>query len=211
VAAPARRAGWWPAGLATVAGVAWLGSTLLAYRRFPGRFGPAGNSTFSQLGDHSLNPGGATVARVGSAIAGLALVAFFASLGRWRRSGTPTANAALWALRGGGALGGVGLVMVAVHPEGSQLATHLRWARVLFVSFGIAMFVAPVALRRAGRRRPGLLVVGVVGSGAVAASLAFPAAKGLEWVDVGGIGSFVGLLAVLSTPTRFQVGRTTGR
>jgi hypothetical protein len=180
---------------------AWVGASLLAYGRFPGRFSPQNGSTFSELADRGLNPRGASLARAGWIGAGALMVALFVSVGWWRRSGDRTANRFLRAMQVAGGVAGLALVMLTVTDEAGRLHTHLEWTRVFFLGSTAAMLASLLATRRAAVTRPGLWATTVVGYAMITLSAVFHTVRWLEWPDVACVGVFIALVGRVD-PTR---------
>ncbi|HEX8917847.1 MAG TPA: DUF998 domain-containing protein [Chloroflexota bacterium] len=155
---------------------------VLAYVHYPHVYSPLHN-TLSQLGNSNLNPHGAVFYLIGCAVGGALVMAFFASLGHWKRTGTPLQNRLLLLMQALGAVGGFGLLMNAVFPE-NQLPAHHFWAGVVFNSLGAAMLLSPFTFRRPNLPHLGVLVVPAFAVAAVVLMYVFAPIHLFEWPPV---------------------------
>jgi len=192
-----------PAYLA-VGGVAvYLVFAVLSYSRYPGDFSTGNNNWLSDLGNRNLNPDGADFYVWACVAAGVILCAFFLTLTQWRSTGTRIQNGLLLAFQAAGEVAAVSLVMSAIYTE-DQFAAHQFWSRFVSGGFAVAMFVAPFALRRAGRSSAVLIAVAAAGYLSIVARFVFDSAHWIEWPSIALILVFV-LWVGWTTTTRNRV------
>lgn len=192
-----------PTFLATGAAAIYLVFAVLAYSRYPADFSPVNNNWLSDLGNRNLNPDGADFYVWGCIAAGVILGGFFLSLTPWRTTGSRIQNWLLLAVQVTGAVAAVSLVMSAVYTE-DQFAAHQFWSRFVSGGFAMAMFVAPFALRRAGRSSAILIGVAAAGYVSIVARFVFDSAHWIEWPSIALILVFV-LWVGWMTTTRNRV------
>ncbi|HEX8917388.1 MAG TPA: DUF998 domain-containing protein [Chloroflexota bacterium] len=170
-----------------VLGLAATGSyllcSLIAYLHYPAPFSPLHGDLLGQLGDHNLNPGGATVYLIGCALCGTFTLAFFFCLASWRDGGTRTQKRLLILVQCLGMLGGVGLVMTGMYPEEFH-GIHRFWSNLVFGSFGMALLLSPTVVWRRGHASPDLVTVAVVSLALYVASFIDRNAAWIEWSTV---------------------------
>jgi hypothetical protein len=188
-----------------VAGVAvYLTFTVLAYSRYPGAFSPANNNWLSDLGNRNLNPTGADFYVWGCGAAGVIVGGFFLSLIPWRATGSSIQNWLLLAVQVTGVIAAFSLVMSAVYTE-DQFEAHQFWSRFVSGGFALAMFMAPFALRRAGRNSAILIAVAAAGYVSIVARFIFDSAHWIEWPSIALILIFVSWIGWMSaTQPRVQ-------
>lgn len=170
-----------PLFLGASVAIAYVVCATVAAVRFPTSFGPWRDNTLSQLGNPRLNPAGHTVYLVGCGIAGALAIAFFASIGRWRASGTDMQRWVLLVVQALGVVGGVGLFMNAVFPETSYSQHHF-WAGLLFNAFAATSLVSIPALVRPGRPHRTLIAFNVAAFAAVIFMFVFASVHWVEWL-----------------------------
>ena len=122
-------------GLAAV--VVYLLATFAAATQFPVPYSPFTN-WISDLGDYGMNPQGAIIYNVGSAIAGILFVPFFFSLASWTNL-AKSHKYEFYAIELFGLFIGFCLLMLAVFPEGTSL--HSFWSTVCFGVIAIGLTV----------------------------------------------------------------------
>ena len=195
-----------PAFLATGGVAAYLIFAVLAYSRYPADFSPVNNNWLSDLGNRNLNPAGADFYVWGCILAGIFVGGFFVSLLRWRGTGSKIQNWLLLAVQVTGLIAAVSLVMSAVYTE-DQFAAHQFWSRFVSGGFALAMFMAPFALRRAGRSPAILIAVAAAGYISIVARFIFDSAHWIEWPSIALILIFVSWVGWMSA-TRNRVHST---
>jgi hypothetical protein len=186
-----------PAWLGAGAVIEYLLFAFMAYANYPAVFGPQNNNWLSDLGNRELNPNGAELYVWGCVIAGIVQLAFFASLSTWWSTGSKIQNWLLAVVQVAGGIAAVSLVMSAVYTE-DQFAQHQFWSRLIYAGFAFALFIAPFAFRRRGRRSAALTAVAAGGYCSILASLIFAGAHWLEWTSLGLIFAFVCLIGWMS-------------
>lgn len=185
---------YWAAGGVAV----YLVFASLAYSRYPADFSPVNNNWLSDLGNRNLNPAGADFYVWGCIAAGVILGAFFLSLTPWKATGTRIQNWLLLAVQATGGVAAISLVMSAVYTE-DQFEAHQFWSRLVSGGFAMAMFIAPFALRRAGRSSAILIAVAATGYVSIVARFIFDSAHWIEWPSIALILIFVFWVGLIST------------
>ena len=168
-------------GLAGAA--AYIVFSALAAWQFPGHYSPWNNNTLSQLGNDILNPTGAIYYQIGCAVTGILIMAFFATLGSWRATGSRVQKWLLSLVQILGVVAGFGLFMTAIFPK-SNLPPHHFWAGVVFNGFGAGMLLVPFALWRPGMRNLPVTFLTLSVFLAVIIMFVFSAYHSVEWVPV---------------------------
>lgn len=179
-----------PAYLAGGGVASYLICAVLAYSRYPGDLSPVNNNWLSDLGNRNLNPQGADFYVWGCITAGIILGGFFLALTPWRTTGSRIQNWLLLAVQLAGEIAAVSLVMSAVYTE-DQFEAHQFWSRVISGGFALALFMAPFALRGAGRTSAVLIAVAATGYASIVARFIFGDAHWLEWPSIALILVFV--------------------
>jgi hypothetical membrane protein len=187
----------WPIGF--VAGVAAIGCylafTAAAYVPYPGPFGPAEN-WLSDLGNSSLNPGGALFYNLGVSLAGLALIGFFWGVASWSEGASPRMRHRLNAVRFVGVIGGLTTVATAVVPESLNADVH-GWISMWNVEIlATAAVLSGVFLyRHPAFWRPIAAWAFLTEAAAVLFGFVLHTPP-MEWVLIGLILGYVGLMAL---------------
>lgn len=192
----AARRPWVVSLLAGLAGlIVFVAFGIAAYLSYPSGFAP-GSNRLADLGNPELNPTGWILFSVGTALAGAALAVFFLGFERWAVGERSGRRRGVRLLQGIGLVGAGALVLSAVFVEGGPAGLHEFWALAMLESLAAFAFLSVLVLytRRGFWKALAALGVATVGL-AVAFPLAAPSAA-MEWVAVGTLFGFIGLLAI---------------
>jgi hypothetical membrane protein len=171
-----------PLALGVVLSALYIALGVAAAMHYPHPFSPL-HDWLSDLGNRRLNPHGALFYRIGSALGGITMIAFFASLAIWRSSKT-VQSVALTAMQLLGALAGAAFIMTAIYPA-DLWSIHDAWSKVVFLSFSAALVVSLFAFPIRRQRHPALIAITAFCWLSVLAD-GVAETHWLEWTSVGG-------------------------
>jgi hypothetical membrane protein len=160
--------------------LSYLTFTVLALARYPHTYSPTAN-WLSDLGNPSLNPGGALFYDLGVLATGVLLVPFFLGLTSWTMVANRRQRRLVLLTQGLGILGAVALILSGLFPE-TFPALHGPLSAVLFILLGTAFAFSVTAIRYVPTCPRWLLALGAITAVADIIYGVFNSVRPFEWV-----------------------------